>query len=1155
MAVGAPPDRRNPRGQNWGLPPLNPVTLQEHGYNPFIQLVRANMRHARALRIDHAFGLARLFLIPQGESPRHGAYLTFHFEEMLAVLRLESHRNKCVVIGEDLGTFPPNYKDGAAESGLLSYRLLYFARDEDGSFLAPGRYPAQALATLTTHDLPTLRGWIEGADIEERTALDLYPTEDGPAKDRDERERAKPFLSQALAKENLPSDPLTLESAQRFLARSPAHIIMMQVEDLLDVRQQANIPATTTQRPNWRMKLPVPLETFLKDGPLEAMASALKEERERPFECRPRATYRIQFHKDFTFEDAARIVPYLAKLGISHVYASPYLAARPGSMHGYDIVDHNRLNPELGGEEGFAKLVEALDAHGMSQILDFVPNHMGIGEDNAWWMRVLEWGSFAPESNYFDIDWSPRYEGGPSKLLLPALGNHYGEVLAAGELKVEFDAAEGGFFVRYFEHRYPLCPTSYPDIWPDAEAATTPEQGDRIKAGMPKHQAQLDAIQAAIEAFNGDPEKMHVLLEKQHYRLAFWRVASSEINYRRFFDVNELAGLRMEDPRLFTIAHKLVLSLIHQGKIQGLRIDHIDGLADPAAYCRRLKSAAGEGLYLTVEKILSFHERLPAEWAVEGTSGYDALVQINSLFVDAISEKYFDRIYRRFTGDSASFAETMLEGKYLILETIMASELNLLVLALRRIADKSPFSRDFTMDGLKEALKDIIACYPVYRAYANQQNVSQADRQGLDWAVNRAKKRSALPDRSVYDFIRRTLALQLDAPDLDTVDFVRRFQQLSGPVMAKGLEDTSFYRYLRLISLNEVGGDPGKFGLSAENFHQIQIQRQAQWPHSMIATATHDTKRGEDARARLNALSEIPRDWLRMLTRWTRMNASRRTENDDGTPIPSGREEYFIYQTLLGSWPVEMLEGTTEQGMQDYLARLEAYFTKALREAKLNTKWTNPDEAYETHIYNFLRGILDVSAPNPFLQDFLPFAAQLAERGMRHSLVQTAIKLTIPGVPDVYQGTERWDLSLVDPDNRRPVDYETRMHAADSTDTLPDLLPHWKNGEIKQRLIALLLQDRAQHPQLYASGTYEPLRCTGNNASALLGYQRSEGKDSRILLALLRDKAQANECSVTLPPGQWENICDGNLYAGGEALPVLDMLQTLPLTYLRRRSG
>ncbi len=1150
VAVGAPPDRRNPRGQNWGLPPLNPINLREQGYTPFIQLVRANTRHARALRIDHAFGLARLFLIPNGESPRNGAYLTFNFEEMLAVLRLESHRNKCVIIGEDLGTFPPNYAEGAAASGLLSYRLLYFQRDTE-RFLPPGRYPSQALATLSTHDLPTLDGWLAMADIAEREALDLYPTPDMPDKDRAERTTIIPWLSTALAREGLADAAAlpTLEAVQRYLARSPAAIIMMQLEDLLGVVRQANIPATTTQRPNWRMRLPVGLEEIVQpQGALTRIAPALNEERASSLVRPPRATYRLQFHKDFTFADAAVIVPYLAKLGISHVYASPYMASRPSSTHGYDITDHNRLNPELGGEEGYRLLTTTLKTHGIGQLLDFVPNHMGVGQDNAWWMSVLEWGRHSPHAHFFDIDWKPRYPGGPSKLILPALGSHYGEALQQGELKLVFDAENGAFQIDYSGNHFPICPRNYHDIFPPAAEAPTVAEGEALKQRLAEATADHAAMHEAAATLSADQEALHALLEKQHYRLAFWRVAASEVNYRRFFDINELAGLRAEDPKVFAAMHPLVLSLIAEGSVQGLRIDHIDGLADPERYVRQLKAAAGAGLYLTVEKILGPTETLREDWAVDGTSGYDGLNLINGLFVARESEKYFDRIYRRYAGNSDSFGETVLEAKYLILDTGMASEVNVLALGLKRLADRSPFTRDYTFDGLKATLKDIIAYFPVYRAYSTERFCAEEDRRIIDFALRRARQHSQQADRSMVDFIGTLLKMEQDRPDEETLDFVRRFQQLTGPVMAKGLEDTSFYRYVRLLSLNEVGGDAGRFGIGLEAFHRQQQARAARWPHSQIATATHDTKRGEDARARLNALSELPREWLRHLARWQKLVAAWRTETEEGLPIPSPNEEYFLYQTLLASWPVEMLEKADASGLEAFGARIKEYLTKALREGKRTSSWMNPDEAYEVAVHAFVDCLLDPAGSNAFLADFLPFAWEIAERGVIHSLSQTLLKLTLPGVPDIYQGTEYWDLSLVDPDNRRPVDYAARAARLDHDPALPALLEHWQDGRVKQELIARLLAHRAEHSGLYTDGDYQPLSLEGPAAERFLAFSRTSSAGTLTVIVPIRTLEGNEQATLTLSAPAHHLLTHTPIPAGKIALNTL--LTPFPLAVL-----
>ncbi len=1084
VTVGVPADEFNPMGQNWGLPPFNPVYLRSNAYKPFIDLLRANMRHAHALRIDHAFGLLRLFLVPTGKESKEGAFLHYAFDEMLAVLRVESHLNQCIVIGEDLGVFPAGYKEDAEKAGVLSYKVFWFERDATGELKPPEHYPPLALATLSTHDLPTLRGWLHGKDLEERANLKLYPSNKLRDNEAATRKKDHQRFDECFGKDLSPEEQIL--SVHTHLGRSQAALVMVQLEDIFGVDTQINLPGTTDERPNWRRKLPVALEDFTApDSMLLTLGEAMKPMRNQPLQDYPRATYRLQLHKDFTFYDAVKILPYLAQLGISHVYCSSYLKARPGSTHGYDITDHNALNPELGGQEGYDLFVQGLQANGLKQILDFVPNHMGVGgSDNHWWLNVLEWGQQSPYASYFDIDWQPRYVNTPPKLVLPFLGNHYGDVLEAGELELKFDPQHGSFNVWYHQHCFPICPADYHLIDREIQKIERDYQaGENLKATLLQQSSLHATLQKSVAALNKDHAQLHALLEHQAYRLSYWGVASSEINYRRFFDINDLAGLRVEDEAVFADIHRFVLAEIKAGRLHGLRIDHIDGLADPAAYCRRLRAQAGSSIYIVVEKILGAQEDLAKDWPIDGTSGYDALNQINAVFVAPESEAAFTRTYERFTGYNTPFEQMVYTAKSEILNNNLSSELQVLTLALKRLADNSPYTRDYPFVVLRQVLREIIAWFPVYRSYVAADDFAKSDAEMINWAINRAKKRSELVDKSVYDFIS-TLLAQENIAERQADYFVRKFQQLSGPAMAKGLEDTAFYRYNRLLSLNEVGGDPSRFGITAKTFHQIQTKRAEILPHSMLASATHDTKRGEDHRARILVLSEMPREWRQKLLKWAKLNRSYHVEVD-GRTVPSRNEEYFIYQTLLGSWSLEFTQTPFAVAtMDNYIERLKAYLVKALREAKEHTYWTMPNEAYETAIHKFIEKILDVSSSNLFLDDFVPFATMLATHGMQNSLAQTVLKLTLPGVPDIYQGTEFWDLSLVDPDNRRPVDYAARQKSLN--ENASDLLIHWHDGQIKQHLVHCLLQHRQANPALYTFGSYETITVDGS----FLAFQR-----------------------------------------------------------------
>lgn len=876
----------------------------------------------------------------------------------------------------------------------------------------------------------------------------------------------------------------------------------------------------------------------------------------------PRATYRLQFGRRFTFRDATRIVGYLDGLGVSHVYASPYLRARPGSAHGYDITDHNALNPEIGGEAAFDAFHAALDARGMCQILDFVPNHMGVAQsDNGWWLDVLEWGRGSPHAETFDIDWEPARAELRGKVLLPVLGDHYGTVLEAGELVLRFDPDVGAFSVWYHEHRFPIAPRSYAmllgstltdlrarlsethPICARLETVVTDFRGFRTAGlsrrrlpGLRKRAEQLkldlagfyreesdlaEAIELTIERFNGRPgepstfRSLHRLLEVQAYRIAYWRVAADDINYRRFFDINDLAGIRMERRQVFDATHGLVLRLLREGRIHGLRIDHIDGLYDPRQYCTWLRSGVGPsaaegGFYLVVEKILAHHENLRSDLDVDGTSGYEFLNLVNGLFVDPAGEKPMRRLYRQFSGAEQDFDAVLGACKRLIMETALAGELRVLANRLSRIAQSNWRTRDYTISTLWEALREIVLHFPVYRTYVTARGISPEDRRDIDWAVGQARKRSNLPDPDVFDFVHGVLTTDLVRPRRsgfrrrDVVDLAMRFQQYTGPVMAKAMEDTGFYRYVPLLSLNEVGGDPRRFATSVSAFHRLNQERAKLWPRGMLCTSTHDTKRGEDVRARINVLSEIPEEWGRLVRRWSRLNRSRRHRTDDG-PAPSSNDEYLIYQTLLGSWPVEFLDegDPSEEEFAAYVARLHAYLTKAMREAKLHSSWSLPNLPYESGVERFVSAILDTAHTNPFLASFVPFVRRVALAGMVNSLAQTVLKLTVPGVPDIYQGTELWDLSLVDPDNRRPVDFAHRVGLLEVVESFledggegdprrfGDLLDSWPDGRIKLLVVAGILRVRQRYPQVFEGGDYAPLAVDGERAENVCAFLRT----------------------------------------------------------------
>jgi (1->4)-alpha-D-glucan 1-alpha-D-glucosylmutase len=870
----------------------------------------------------------------------------------------------------------------------------------------------------------------------------------------------------------------------------------------------------------------------------------------------PLSTYRLQFNCDFTFNQAHEIVPYLRALGISHLYASPYLKARPGSRHGYDIIDHNTLNPEIGTYEEFEQLCATLAGHGMGQVLDVVPNHMGVGGDNAWWLDVLENGQASVHAGFFDIDWAPIKAKLRGKVLLPVLGNHYGAVLDNAELQLRFDAEHGEFAIYYYEHHFPVDPAEYPQILayridalsarlgqdnpllmeyqslitgfrnlPSRDEGSPERQVERRRdkevhkrhlAGLVEHCSDIALfLEENLHTFNGTAEEsssfdqLHHLIEAQAYRLTFWRVASDEINYRRFFDINDLAGLSMENDEVFDATHQLLLRLVKEGKLDGLRLDHPDGLYDPEAYfCKLVEqcSRAGHAPYLVVEKILAVHEDLRNSWPVHGTTGYEFTNLLNGLFVATSNAERMERLYKSFVGAQVNFDDLLYRSKKLIMKTALSGELNVLANLLSKIAEADRHTCDYTLNGLRSALAEIVACFPVYRGYISAREIVAEDRRNVEQATAAAKRRSTTADTSIFDSLREVLTLAAadgkpPAYYEQVLAFAMKFQQFTSPVMAKGLEDTSAYIYHRLLSLNEVGGDPRQFGVTRTAFHRANQARAGEWPHTMLTTSTHDTKRSEDVRARLNVLSEIPAAWRLALRHWSRANRSLK-HTVDGMLVPTPNDEYFIYQTLLGIWP----PGEPDKNEMERLGvRIAEYLVKAVREAKVYTSWINPNTAYENAVMAFADALINAPAGSAFLTDFLPFQRRIARLGMFNSLSQTLIKLTVPGVPDIYQGCELWDFSLVDPDNRRPVDFGYRRTLLAALQTLATqtaeqrrtrvraLCDTLEDGRAKLLVVRSALALRERWPEVFQQGKYLPLAVKGEHAAHLCAYARIAG--------------------------------------------------------------
>jgi (1->4)-alpha-D-glucan 1-alpha-D-glucosylmutase len=839
----------------------------------------------------------------------------------------------------------------------------------------------------------------------------------------------------------------------------------------------------------------------------------------------------LQLSKDFTFDDTAAVVPYLGKLGISHLYSSPFLAARPGSTHGYDIIDHARLNPELGGNEAFERLTAALRTANIGLILDFVPNHMGIGfSDNAWWLDVLEWGQKSSRAASFDVDWNGLpYRQRPG-VLLPILGRPYGEALENGEIVLKYDIEEGSFAAWYFDHKLPINPQRYDEI---LRTAVQTADGEDSVAGRdllrladqhsepasPSYRAAVelksqlaqvpgaaDIIDRGLDAYSARQKQgtvlLHRLLERQNYHLAYWRVAFSAINYRRFFDINDLAGLRPENRATFRAMHVLVERLISEGKLQGLRLDHIDGLRDPAQYTQRLRElirktmpqpAAGT-YYVVIEKILAEGETLPKLPGIAGTTGYERLNSMSRVLVDGHGLEPLQRTWQEFSGERAPFAEILTAAKLSVLETMLASEFTVLTRALARIAAGHFSSRDYTINRLRAALQEYVLQFPVYRTYIAGAGPTDNDRMLISVAIERARAEWQGPDRSIFDFIRDVVTTDLAGDAGYSAPRVRNFalklQQFTGPLMAKSLEDTAFYRYHRLLALNEVGGDPSAPPLGIDEFHAEQKQFATTEPHGLTATETHDTKRGEDARMRILALAELHEEWSAAVERWKMENAG--VTRRDGRRQITAAHEYMLYQTLIGAWPLQGVDS-------NFAERIEAYAVKAAREGKQQTSWTMPNEGYENELKKFVQAILERS-PH-FIEDFSAFALRAALIGALNSLSLLTLKVLLPGVPDFFQGTEYWDLSLVDPDNRRPVNFLKRRSELSSKTDWQSLVQKWPDGRIKFKLMRELLRIRRDFCDVLEQGDYRKVVVQGDAADRVIAFSRGKGRKRLIVLA------------------------------------------------------
>jgi len=873
-----------------------------------------------------------------------------------------------------------------------------------------------------------------------------------------------------------------------------------------------------------------------------------------------RATYRIQLHAGFGFADAAAIADYLAALGISHLYCSPYLQAAPGSTHGYDVVNPHQVNKELGGPEAHAQLCAKLKENGLGQVLDIVPNHMAIlGRENPWWWDVLENGPSSRHAGYFDIEWDPPEAKLRNIVLLPVLGDHYGRVLEAGELCLERE--EGSFVIRYHDQVFPVSPRSLNDFLATAAERCQSDDLSCIADGLgqlpmstatdwvavrrrhrnkevlrgqlarlcreqPKVAAALDQVVAEV---NSDPDQLDVLLERQNYRLAFWRAAAQDLGYRRFFDINTLVGLRAEDETVFAETHALILEWLRKGVLDGVRVDHPDGLLDPQEYFQRLYEACPQA-WILAEKILEPGERLPKSWPIAGTTGYDFIFRLTNLFVDPAGEGPLTKFYAEFTDEPTDFAIVVREKKGMAMRDLLGSDVNRLTALFGQICERHRRHRDYTRHELHHVLREVISSLPVYRTYVRAKvgQVSEDDSRTITEAVESAKKTGLDLDKDLFDFFRDILLLRVRG-ELET-ELVMRFQQLTGPVMAKGVEDTAFYCLNRLVALNEVGGDPGRFGFSPDDFHKACAETQAEWPRSMLASSTHDTKRSEDVRARLHLLSEIPDRWREAVQRWTMLN---KRYSRDG--LPDRNAEYLLYQTLVGAWPI-----ATE--------RMIAYMEKASREAKVHTSWTQPNPDYDGALQQFIEGILD---DREFKADLETFVKPLIEPGRVNSLAQTLIKLTAPGVPDFYQGTELWDLSLVDPDNRRPVDYALRRRLLSELDgmTAEEIWSRIDEGLPKLWIIRQTLKLRRSRKLLEPESSYRPLVARGEKSAHVVAYTRGERIATVLPRLVIKLGAKWGDTTLELPEGRWRNAFTNETLNGGE-IALAKLLKRFPVGLL-----
>jgi (1->4)-alpha-D-glucan 1-alpha-D-glucosylmutase len=926
----------------------------------------------------------------------------------------------------------------------------------------------------------------------------------------------------------------------------------------------------------------------------------------------PTGTYRLQLCPDFTFRDVVPLLAYLRKLGISHLYLSPIFACRPGSTHGYDIVEMNEINPELGGREGLRILSEEMGQAGMGWLQDVVPNHRAFHGANGLLMDVLENGHHSPYHRFFDILWDHPYENIRGRVLAPFLGDFYAKCLERGEILLSY--GEKGFEIRYYELQLPIAIRTYNRILKrnlhslkartdlpvadlskllalirfidnlDGETRRNPDfpfssfvKGLlwELYSTYPWVKSHIDEALSDINGRNdgpeaGDLEFLDQLLGEQNFRLSYWKVGTEELNYRRFFSINDLICLCVEDEEVFEETHRLLFGLIEEGTIQGIRIDHVDGLYDPGRYLEEVRRRFPD-LYVIVEKILEAGEALPASWPVQGTTGYDFLNAVGGLLSDPGHADRMQEVYGTFAGTPLSYEELVEEGKRNIIEKHMAGDVDNLALWLRSVASRTREGNDLTMHALRQALVEMLVKFPVYRTYVSPENFDPRDRALIAGVVERSKE-TAVRFRNELELIGSSIlrATGGDMPEPERrewIAFVMRLQQYTGPLTAKGVEDTTFYLYNRLLSRNDVGCDPSELGYPVEAFHDFASERAEEWPRTLNASSTHDTKRGEDVRARLHVISENPEEWKERLHRWHGLNRGHKVRIRD-RECPSRNDEYFLYQTLLGAAPFEGLQA------DHFPSRLEAYLVKACREGKQASSWLAPNEAYEEALTGFAEKVMSPDRSPSFLEDFTGYLKKISFHGIFNSLAQTLLKTVAPGVPDFYQGSELWDFSLVDPDNRRPVDYKKRAQALEDVEAkasqdraalIRDLAKTPEDGKIKLFVIREALEVRKEIPKVFLEGRYEPLLTRGGRAPHVVAFARvHNGRAAAAVVVrhasrleptadLRIDPETWGDTELPLPgnaPRDWVERFTGKRISGRRNVPVRELLCTLPVALL-----